>query len=96
MRTGDRFRSLITVEFKYSGTGIHIREKRIAKEVSNCEIKCYVVDDRRIKYHDEIMYMTTLAKMLTGKKVGIAGPLYFNYSGKNLQKYYDEYQAKKV
>ncbi len=48
MRTGDRFRSLITVEFKYSGTGIHIREKRIAKEVSNCEIKCYTVKHRAL------------------------------------------------
>ena len=29
-------------------TGIHIREKRIAKEVSDCEIKCYTVKHRAL------------------------------------------------
>lgn len=63
--------------------------------INDENIKCYVVDDRKIKYHDEVMYMTTLAKMLTGKKVGIAGPAFFKYNGENLQYYYDLYQSKR-
>ena len=34
------------------------------------------------------------AKMLTGKKTGIAGPIFFKYKGKNLQEYYNEFQVK--
>lgn len=47
----------------------------------NPEIKCTVFDDRRIEYKGEVMYLTTLAKMITGKKTGIAGPRYFRYKG---------------
>ena len=57
-------------------------------------IKCYVVDDRKIKYNNEVMYMTTLAKILTGKHT-VAGPTYFSYKGKNLDEYYEMYQRKK-
>ena len=61
--------------------------------VNDKNIKCYVVDDRKVKYQNQIMYTTTLAKMLTGKKAGVAGPAYFQYNGKNLQDYYEEYQV---
>lgn len=63
--------------------------------VYNRDIKCYVVDDRKIKYNGEIMYTTTLAKMLLGKKTGINGPSYFMYNGKSLDEYYFTYQIKK-
>lgn len=53
-----------------------------------------VVDDRKIEYRGEIMYMTTLAKMLTGKKTGIVELIFFKYNGKNLQEYYNEFQVK--
>lgn len=62
--------------------------------INDKNIKCYVYDDRKIRYNNEVMYTTTLAKMLTGKKT-IAGPLYFSYNGKNLQKYYEEFQVNK-
>lgn len=62
--------------------------------INDSNVKCYVVDDRKIKYNDEVMYLTTLAKLLTGKKVGIAGPLFFKYKGKCLQEYYVQYQTK--
>ncbi len=48
---------------------------------NNPDIKCKVVDDRRIEYNGEIMYLTTLAKMITGKTIGVAGPRYFRYKG---------------
>lgn len=79
----------------FSFTKCHIPVGAELEYINDKNIKCYVVDDRRIKYHDEIMYTTTLAKMLTGKKVGIAGPIFFSYKGKNLQDYYEEYQSKK-
>ena len=47
----------------------------------NPEIICTVVDDRHVRYQGEVMYLTTLAKLITGKKTGIAGPRYFKYKG---------------
>ncbi len=47
----------------------------------NPQITCTVFDDRRIEYNGEVMYLTTLAKMITGKKNGVAGPRYFRYKG---------------
>lgn len=72
----------------------HIPKGAVLEYVKDSSITCTVVDDRKIEYHGEIMYMTTLAKMLTGKKTGIAGPIFFKYNGKNLQEYYNEFQAK--
>ena len=72
----------------------HIPKDAVLEYVKDSSITCTVVDDRKIEYHGEIMYMTTLAKMLTGKKTGIAGPIFFKYKGKNLQEYYNEFQVK--
>lgn len=72
----------------------HIPKGAVLEYVKDSSITCTVVDDRKIEYHGEVMYMTTLAKMLTGKKTGIAGPIFFKYSGKNLQEYYNEFQVK--
>lgn len=55
-------------------------------------ITAKVVDDRKIEYQGEIMYMTTLAKKLTGKLV-IRGPECFKYNGILLPEYYNKYQA---
>lgn len=48
---------------------------------NNPDITCTVVDDRRVNYQGEVMYLTTLAKLITGKKTGVAGPRYFKYKG---------------
>lgn len=55
-------------------------------------ITAKVVDDRKIEYQSEIMYMTTLAKKLTNKSV-IRGPECFKYNGILLPEYYNKYQA---
>ena len=47
-------------------------------------ITCVVVDDRRVKYEDEVMYLTGVAKKLLGKENGVAGPKYFMYKGAKL------------
>lgn len=43
----------------------------------NPDIKCTVVDDRKVEYEGEIMFLTSVAKKITGKQSGIAGPRYF-------------------
>ena len=52
-----------------------------------------VIDDRKIEYQGEIMYMTTLAKRLIGKNSGVNGPAFFKYNGIPLPEYYNRYQA---
>ena len=52
-----------------------------------------VIDDRKIEYQGEIMYMTTLAKRLIGKNNGVNGPSFFKHNGIPLPEYYIRYQA---
>ena len=47
---------------------------------TNPEIKCVVVDERRVEYQGETMYLTGLASKIMGKKA-FAGPQYFKYKG---------------
>lgn len=56
-------------------------------------ITARVVDDRKIEYQGEIMYMTTLAKRLINKNTGVNGPAFFKYKGVPLPEYYNKYQA---
>lgn len=73
----------------------HIPKGAVLEYIKDSSITCTVVDDRKIEYQGEVMYMTTLAKMLTGEKNGVAGPRFFKYNGKNLQEYYNEFQGQK-
>lgn len=43
-------------------------------------ITCTVVDERRVKYKDEVTFLTSLANKLVGKRVN-GGPRYFKYKG---------------
>lgn len=43
--------------------------------------QCEVVDDKHVKYNDEIWSLTALAKHLTGNNKALAGPRYFKYKG---------------
>lgn len=61
--------------------------------INNENIIARVVDDRKIEYQGEIMYMTTLAKKLVNKNGGVCGPAYFKYNDIPLQDYYSKYQA---
>lgn len=47
----------------------------------DASIKAKVVDDRNVEYNGEIMSLTALAKLLSGKKYSIAGPKFFKYKG---------------
>ena len=44
-------------------------------------ITATVVDDRNVEYNGEIMSLTALAKLLSGRKYSIAGPKFFKYKG---------------
>lgn len=54
------------------------------KYVNNPTITCTVYDDRKIEYNNKQMYLTGLAKILLGKRVGICGPHFFTYEGERL------------
>ncbi len=50
----------------------------------NPAIQAEVVDDRHVRYNEEIMSLTALAKLLTGRTYSIAGPKFFMYKGEGL------------
>lgn len=50
----------------------------------NPNITAIVVSEKKVEYNGETMYLTALAKMLTGVKYAIAGPRYFKYKGEFL------------
>lgn len=62
--------------------------------INDTNIKCYVVDDRKVKYNGQTMYLTGLAKLLLNTTKALQGTLYFQYKGKPLTEYYDLYQRK--
>lgn len=47
-------------------------------------ITCKVVDDRKVDYNGEIMYLTGVAKKCLEKNTGVCGPDYFTYMGTKL------------
>ena len=52
--------------------------------INNPIITCVVVDERKVEYDGKQMYLTGVAKILLGKRVGICGPRYFTYKGERL------------
>ena len=65
--------------FSFGKCGISIGEK--IEYCNDPEITAIVVDDRSVEYNGEVMSLTALAKLLTGKKYSIAGPKFFKYHG---------------
>ena len=57
--------------------------------VDNPQITCKVIDDRRVEYNGEDMYVTTMAKIVSGKRYLTHGPRYlyehFSYNGVSLK-----------
>lgn len=52
--------------------------------INDSSITCTVVSDRKVQYNNKEMYLTGLAKILLGKRIGICGPRYFTYKGERL------------
>ena len=61
----------------------------VLEHIEDSDIKCTVVDDRKIEYNGEIMYMTPFAKLVSGKQYITNGPGYvaqhFKYNGELLK-----------
>lgn len=55
----------------------------------NPNITCTVVDERRVEYQGEVMFVTTMAKLVSGKSYLTHGPRYlyehFTYKGVHLE-----------
>ena len=65
--------------FSFSKCQIPLGDK--IEYCDNSSITASVVDDRNVEYNGEIMSLTALAKLLSGKKYSIAGPKFFKYKG---------------
>ena len=68
----------------FSFTKCGIQAGSVLQYINNPKITCTVVDDRKVEYENKEMYLTGLAKLLLGKRVGICGPRYFTYKGERL------------
>lgn len=62
--------------------------------INDKNIRCNVIDDRRVEYNGQTMYLTGLAKILLGTQKPLNGILYFAYRDKSLSEYYNLYQRK--
>lgn len=65
----------------FSFTKCNIPIGDVVEYCDNKSITAKVVDDRHVEYNGEIMSLTALAKVLSGKKYAIAGPRFFKYKG---------------
>jgi len=65
-----------------------IPDGAVLVNIENPDIKCKVVDRRRVEYCGEIMYVTALARLISGKSYITQGPRYlyehFTYLGARL------------
>lgn len=63
----------------------------VLEYIDDPNITCTVVDERRIEYKGETMYITPFAKLISGKDYITKGPKYlvehFMYNGRLLKKY---------
>ena len=61
----------------------------VLTNIENPDIKCIVIDNKSVEYNGEIMSMTRLAKIVSGKEYTSHGPGYvsrhFKYNGELLQ-----------
>lgn len=64
---------------------INIPVGAVLVNIADPSITCKVVDDRRVEYNGEAMYVTTMAKIVSGKSYLTHGPRYlyehFSYNG---------------
>ena len=68
--------------FSFSKCGIPVGS--ILNYLNDPTITCTVFDDRKVEYDNKQMYLTGLAKILLGKRIGICGPHFFTYQGEKL------------
>lgn len=73
----------------FSFTECQIPVGAVLVHIDDENIHCTVVDDRRIEYNGEVMYITPFAKLVSGKDYITKGPKYlvehFKYNGELLK-----------
>lgn len=76
-----------SANFLFTDFGIPVGA--VLEHIDNPDIYCTVVDERRIEYKGETMYITPFAKLISGKDYITKGPKYlvehFKYNGKLLK-----------
>lgn len=76
-----------SANFLFTDFGIPVGA--VLENIDNSDITCTVVDERRIEYKGETMYITPFAKLISGKDYITQGPKYlvehFKYNGKLLK-----------
>lgn len=68
--------------FTFSAAGI--KEGQTVCYIHDKSVKAVVVDDKHVKYKDEVLSLTALAKKLLKKKRSVNGPRHFTYKGERL------------
>ena len=79
----------------YTFEGWRIPPGAILQYVDDPSITCTVIDHRRVEYNGEAMYMTKLARVVSGNQSIVHGPGYiakhFLYNGRLIQEIEDAY-----
>ena len=69
----------------------------VLENVDNPNISCVIVDDRKVEYNGENMYITPFVKMISGKNYITHGPKYlvehFSYQGELLKDICERFEA---
>lgn len=78
-------------------TDYEIPAGAVLQNIDDPDIVCTVVDERKIEFNGEIMYITPFAKLISGKSYITKGPKYlaehFKYNEKLLKYIFDEYES---
>ena len=76
----------------FSFKDLNLPAGAVLEYINNSAIQCRVVDDRRIEYEGEIMYITPFVRMISGKTYLTQGPHYmclnFTYNDELLEDIY--------
>lgn len=68
--------------FRFSEYGIPVGAELVYIEDET--VKATVYDDKKVKYCDEVLSLSSLATRLTGRDYGVQGTLWFTYNGEKL------------
>lgn len=68
----------------FSFKDCNIKPGSVIQYIKNHKIEAVVVDDRHIRYGDEVMSVSALAKILLNSKYSVQGTIYFEYKGEVL------------
>lgn len=90
----DNKANLVRLEaFKFSMCGLKVGDE--LEYINDRTKKCYVINDKKVKYEGEEYSLSSLAQLLSGKSYSLAGPHYFTYKNETLNKLRGKYEERK-